>query len=149
MLKLKKKLLNHEVVVSLCFSIYGVFLHFNPEFINESKIRILYFLTPVFFVYFIFSLVFSFKSYSHVVLDKDYLSLDDEEIKMKELEFVNVYIFYSFESMGWVRKVKVFYKYVDGRYCDFSGFYKLNMDYKELLDFYSDNKKVIIEKNSR
>ncbi|MBE0366342.1 hypothetical protein PAUR_a3328 [Pseudoalteromonas aurantia 208] len=25
MLKLKKKLLNHEVVVSLCFSIYGVF----------------------------------------------------------------------------------------------------------------------------
>ncbi|AXQ99165.1 hypothetical protein D0N37_16490 [Pseudoalteromonas piscicida] len=148
MLKMRKNLLNLEVASSLYFTLYGIFLHFNPESIDHSKIEILYFLTPLFFAYFIYSLTRSFKSYKTVSLSHDHLSLDENTIDMSEIEFVKIDIIYAFESIGWIRKVEVYYKYIDGKYCYFSGFYKLNLNYKELTNLYKENHKITIEKSS-
>ncbi|OHU89044.1 MULTISPECIES: hypothetical protein [Pseudoalteromonas] len=148
MLKLKKKLINYEVIISLYFTLHGVFLYYNPEYIDESKIKILYFLTPMFFVVFLYVSFSFFRMYKNVTLCESYLSLDDRKIDMNELIYVNVHIIYAFESFNWARKVEVYYKYNDGEMFFFSGVFSLNARYETLIDMFKGNGKIIIDKNN-
>ncbi|MCF6436008.1 hypothetical protein [Pseudoalteromonas sp. MMG022] len=147
MLKLKKKLINYEVIISLYFTLHGVFLHFNQEYIDESKIKILYFLTPIFFVVFLYVLFSFFRMYKNVTVCESYLSLDDRKIDMNELCYVNVHIIYAFESLNWARKVEVYYKYNDGETFFFSGIFSLNARYERLIDMFKGNEKIEVSKN--
>ncbi|WP_105167503.1 hypothetical protein [Pseudoalteromonas sp. T1lg23B] len=147
MLKLKKKLINYEVIISLYFTLHGVFLHFNQEYIDESKIKILYFLTPMFFVVFLYVSFSFFRMYKNVTLCESYLSLDGRKIDMNELSCVNVHIIYAFKSLNWVRKVEIYYKYNNGEAFFFSGIFSLNARYETLVDMYKGHEKIKISKN--
>ncbi|OHU97756.1 hypothetical protein [Pseudoalteromonas byunsanensis] len=146
-LHLKKKKINYEIVLSFFFSSQGVYWYFNESLVDYGKEKILYFLTPFFMVYFIYSLYSYFKGANDIFLTSDAVCFDDKRIPLDELKYLGFYFIYSYKHRNWIRKVRFDIKYKDGTLVNFSGCYNSNLEYEKMLEQWGEYGNIIFNES--
>ncbi|OHU89045.1 MULTISPECIES: hypothetical protein [Pseudoalteromonas] len=146
-LHLKKKKVNYEIVLSFFFSCQGVYWYFNENLVDYGKEKVLYFLTPFFIIYFIYSLYSYFKVVKGIFLTDKYVCFDGERISLDELESLSFHFFYSCKNRNWIRKVRVDVKRKGQADFRFSGHYSVNLKYENILEQWGEYGNIIFNES--